>query len=96
MTKSDRRTRIAKALWIVWAVVVWFVVFDHTVEIAGRAYLHAAALADQSGEPYARIDDWMRPAATRGLWVATMAAAGILVVGLGGVRMASARSHRNV
>jgi hypothetical protein len=96
MTKRDRRARVAQALWIVWAVVVWCVVFDHTVEIAGRAYLHAAALAEQSGEPYARIDDWMRPAATRGLWIATISAAAILIVGLGGVSVASATSRQDV
>jgi hypothetical protein len=85
MTRFDRRSaRVALALWITWAVVVWNVVFDHTIEVAGRAYLHAAAVADQSGGPYARIDDWMRPAVTRGIWTASVAAIGILAVGLTG------------
>jgi hypothetical protein len=85
MTRFDRRSaRVALALWIAWAVVVWNVVFDHTIEVAGRAYLHAAAVADQSGGPYARIDDWMRPAVTRGIWTASVAAIGILAVGLTG------------
>jgi hypothetical protein len=85
MTRFDRRSaRVALALWIAWAVVVWNVVFDHTIEVAGRAYLHAAAVADQSGGPYARIDDWMRPAVTRGIWTASAAAIGILAVGLTG------------
>ena len=84
--------RIARALWIAWAVVVWNVVFDHTIAVAGRAYLHAAALADHSGGPYARIDDWMRPAASRGLWTAGLAAAALLAVGLIGVRMSTSRS----
>ena len=75
MTRFDRRTRVAVALWIAWAVVVWNVVFDHTIEIAGRAYLHAAAVAAQSGGPYARIDDWMRPAATSGFLDAPASAA---------------------
>jgi hypothetical protein len=87
----DRRSRVALALWITWAVVVWNVVFDHTIEMAGRAYLHAAALADQSGGPYARLDDWMRPAASRGLWAASVAAAGIIAVGLTGLWVARAR-----
>ena len=85
MTRFDRRSaRVALALWIAWAVVVWNVVFDHTIEVAGRAYLHAAAVADQSGGPYARIEDWMRPAVTRGIWTASVAAIGILAVGLTG------------
>jgi len=85
MSRFDRRSaRIALALWIAWAVVVWNVVFDHTIEVAGRAYLHAAAVADQSGGSFARIDDWMRPAVTRGIWTASVAAIGILAVGLAG------------
>ncbi|MEP7307156.1 MAG: hypothetical protein ABJA98_16715 [Acidobacteriota bacterium] len=95
MTRFESRRRVAVGLWIVWAVVVWNVVFDHTIEIAGRAYLRAAAMAAQAGGPYARIDDWMRPAAASGLWIATASAAGILAVGLVGVRVASAGSRRN-
>jgi hypothetical protein len=91
MTKFSCRARVALALWITWAVVVWNVVFDHTIELAGRAYLHAAALADQAGGPYARVDDWMRPAAARGLWAASVTAAGIIAVGLTGLWAARVR-----
>jgi hypothetical protein len=90
MNRFDRRSaRVALALWIAWAVVVWNVVFDHTIEVAGRAYLHAAAVADQSGGPYARIEDWMRPAVTRGIWTATVAALSILAAGLTGCWLAA-------
>jgi hypothetical protein len=87
---SSRLARVALALWVAWAVVVWNVVFDHTIELAGRAYLHAAALADQAGGPYARIDDWMRPAVTRGLWTATLSAGVLLALGVIAVRRAAA------
>jgi hypothetical protein len=87
-TKFNLR-RIALTLWVVWAVVVWNVVFDHTVEVAGRQYLHAAAVAAKDGGRYERIDDSMRPAVTRGLWEASTAALLILVIGIGGVRIAS-------
>ena len=89
---AGRLARVALALWVVWAVVVWNVVFDHTIELAGRAYLHAAALADQAGGPYARIDDWMRPAVARGLWTASLTAGVLLIVGVVTVRRAAARS----
>ena len=91
MTKCDNRsvTRVALALWIAWAVVVWMVVFDHAIEIAGRRYLHAAGLAAQAGGPYARLDDWMRPAVTSGLWTASAAAAAIVAVGLLALRGAA-------
>ncbi|PWT81539.1 MAG: hypothetical protein C5B57_10275, partial [Blastocatellia bacterium] len=48
--------RLASYLWIALTVVVWNVVFDHTVEVAGRHYLHAAGVAAQAGGAYVRID----------------------------------------
>jgi hypothetical protein len=85
----SRATRWALGLWIALAVVVWNVVFDHTIEVAGRAYLRAAALAAHAGGPFARIDDWMRPAIPAGLWNASAAALVILALGLGGLLCAS-------
>ena len=75
-------------MWIAWAIIVWNVVFDHVIVVAGRQYLTAADIAAQSSGPYARIDDWMRPAATRALWTATAAGVAILVIGLVSVRLA--------
>jgi len=68
------------------------VTFDRVIVVAGRQYLRAAALAAQAGGPYARIDDWMRPAVTTGLWMASAAAGAILILGWFAVRMAAARS----
>jgi hypothetical protein len=76
--------RIARALWIAWAVIVWNVVFDRVIVVAGRSYITAArraADANPSG-PLVDMDDWMRPAITRGLWLATASAGAILVTGL--------------
>jgi hypothetical protein len=89
--------RIARALWIAWAVVVWNVVFDRVIVVAGRRYVVAAELAARTADPMARAfvsaDDWMRPAVSRGLWIATASASVILLVGLLSVRFAgSARS----
>ena len=82
-------TRIATVLWIVWAIVVWSVVFDHVIVVAGREYLVAATLAAHGGS-YARMDDWMRPAIARGLWIASAASAAILLVGFAAIRHATA------
>jgi hypothetical protein len=84
-----RTRRIAQALWIAWAIVVWNVVFDHVIVVAGRAYLSVAVLAAHGPGPYARMDDWMRPAITHGAWTATAASAAILLVGLTAIRRAS-------
>jgi hypothetical protein len=89
LREPRRLARVALVLWIVWAVTVWNVVFDHVIELAGRRYLHAAALAAQAGG-YARIDDWMRPAVTSGLWTASVSALLLLAIGLISIRLAHA------
>jgi hypothetical protein len=85
-----RLARAALALWILWAVVAWNVVFDHVIELAGRRYVRAAAEAARAGGPYARVDDWMRPAVTSGLWAASATALAILTVGWLGIRLTGA------
>jgi hypothetical protein len=80
--------RLARALWIVWAILVWNVVFDRVIVVAGRSYITAAYRA-AAGDPPARppaMDEWMEPAVTRGLWMATAAAGAILVTGVVSVR----------
>jgi len=86
------RARVAAALWIAWAVVAWNVVLDQTIVLAGRRYVVAAigaAQRSQGAGPYARIDDWMRPAVAHGFWLATVVAGAILATGLFLLRAAS-------
>lgn len=85
--------RLARALWIAWAIVVWNVVFDRVIVVAGRSYVAAsyrAAAADPTARPL-NMDDWMQPAVARGLWLATAAAAVILAIGLTSVSFAVRR-----
>jgi hypothetical protein len=86
-----RAARIARWLWVAFAVVVWNVVFDRVLVLAGRKYVHAATVAARGSGAYLRVNDWMRPAITRGLWTATAAAAVILAVGLVCVPLAARR-----
>ena len=79
-------------LWIAWALIVWNLVFDRVIVVAGRAYIAAAEVAAHAGGPYLRMDDWMRPAVLRASAMATLAAAIILVVGLTAVRKVSAKT----
>ena len=83
-----RRAPIARALWIAWAIVVWNVVFDHIVVAGGRNVLRAAGTAVTTA---LNIDQFMRPAVTQALWIATIAAAAILLVGLSSVHLARSR-----
>ena len=75
------RRRTATWLWILWAFVVWNVVFDRVIIDAGRDYVRVADAAAKGGGSYARIEDTMRPARLRALWLATASAGVILVVG---------------
>jgi hypothetical protein len=94
LRQSWASVRVAIGLWILWAIVVWNVIFDRVIVVAGRTYLRAAAAAADAGGPYARIDDWMRPAAVRGVWLASAAAAVILLVGFFALRWAGPRGAR--
>src|SRR3954466_14312419 len=85
--------RLARALWIVWAIVVWNVVFDHVIVVAGRNYITAAAHAAAAGM-FANMDDWMRPAGPRGFWIATASGTAILLAGLAAVDRAARRQPR--
>ena len=85
--------RLARALWIIWAVLLWNVVFDHVIVVAGRSYIAAAGRAAASATgPFANMDDWMRPAIARGFWIATAAGAAVVLLGLTGEALAR-RDH---
>ena len=61
--------------------------FDHVIVVAGREYLVAAGRAarDAALAVPVNMDDWMRPAVSRGFWIATAAAGVVLVAGLASV-----------
>lgn len=88
------KVRLAIALWLALACAVWNVIFDRVVVLAGRRYVHDAAVAMRAGS-YLTIDSAMRPAIRRGLSVATLAAVPIAVVGLGLVYVAERRYRRS-
>jgi hypothetical protein len=89
------RARIAALLWIVWAAIVWNVVLDQTIVLAGRRYIVAAIAAAQGPGAYARIDDWMRPAVARGFWLANGAAAALLAIAFVSLRLAARSTKRS-
>jgi hypothetical protein len=94
MRRPPGTPRAAVVLWIVLAIVVWNVVFDRVLVVAGRQYVHAATIAARASEPYLRIDDWMRPARARAVRTATAAALVILAAGLTAVGFAVSRSPK--
>jgi len=90
--RSRPTVGVALALWIALAFVVWNVVFDRVLVVAGRQYVSAATRAARGSGPYVRVDDWMRPAVSRATRTASGAAVLILTIGVGMCAVAARRS----
>jgi len=89
-----RKAWLAGLLWLALAVVVWNVIFDRVLVLAGRRYVAAAYQSARTGT-YLRIDDAMRPAVRRGLWLASAAAVPIALAGGAGVWIGLRRQRRS-
>jgi len=89
------RPRLAAWLWVLWAFLVWNLVFDRVIVEAGREYVRLAVAASEASGPYAKIEDTMQPARSRALWLATASAAVILAVGFVALRRANRRTTRS-
>lgn len=89
--RSDRRrqTTVAYVLWVVLAGVIWNVVFDRVLVLAGRRYVYEASRAHDNGGSAVLIDPWMHDARRRAVRLATLAALPVAMVGMIAVRMAS-------
>jgi len=74
------RASLARILWLLFAIVVWNVVFDRVLVLAGREYVYVAALAARDGV-YLFAKDWMESAVARGFWLASAGASAILAAG---------------
>jgi cobalamin biosynthesis Mg chelatase CobN len=85
----------AIVLWVAFAFAVWNVVFDRVLVLAGRRYVYAAAMSANQSHTYLRIDDWMRPAITRGVWLASGAAGLILAVLVAGLLLQNLLEKRH-
>ncbi len=77
-----RQVIVAVILWLTLAFVVWNVVFDRLIVLAGRRYSHDAAVVYRKTGHYLLINDVMLPAISRSSRVATAVAAGITIMGL--------------
>src|SRR5262252_3221737 len=86
--------RLARALWMLWAAIVWNVVFDQVIVRAGRDYIAAAGRASVSHAARPNMDAFMRPAVGRGLWIATASGGLVLLIGLASLRAARRDAHR--
>ncbi|MGE3955650.1 MAG: hypothetical protein AB7H96_02945 [Vicinamibacterales bacterium] len=94
MTSTRTKVTAAVVLWLVCAFLVWNVIFDRMIVLAGRRYSHDATVMYRTTGRYLLIDDVMRPAAREAFRVASVAAGGLAVAALGLIRLAAARDAR--
>ena len=92
---TDRRkVVVAVALWLLFTAVVWNVIFDRLIVLAGRRYSHDAYVLYRSTGRYLLISDVMPPAIAHAVRVASAVAGAIAVVALIAIRFA-ARARRS-
>lgn len=91
--RSDRRrqVRLAYALWLVLGLVVWNVVFDRVLVLAGRRYVYEAYGAWRARQEPVLVEPWMREARARAVRNATLVSAPLALAGLAAVAWASRR-----
>jgi hypothetical protein len=93
MSADRRRARLAAALWLVFAFIVWHVRFDHGIDTAARTYLFTQHQYVLGRAPSVAIDAAMGPAASAAALDATKWSAVIAVSGVAAVAWAARRSR---
>ena len=91
---ARQKTRLAVALWLVLAVVVWNVIFDRIRVLADRRYVYDATMAVTRGQPFLLINSVHPQAVQRGVRLASWAAGAIAVFGLVSVTVAARIDER--
>jgi hypothetical protein len=81
-------------LWLALGAVVWNVVFDRVLVMAGRHYAYDAAIAERRGGPYLLISERMPAAIRRGIRLATLTGGGIAAAGVLAIAAARRRERR--
>ena len=86
MTRARAR-RLAVALWLAMAVVVWNGLYDLRITLGVRDYLMKQALHDAGRGPEVTISDAMHETVRDAVRVASLWGVIILTAGLGTVRL---------
>jgi hypothetical protein len=87
MTGGPRARRIAIAIWVVMAIVVWNGLYDLRITLGVRDYLLKEALHQAGRGPAVVMAEAMRATVKDAVLIASLWAAIILVAGLGTVRL---------
>jgi hypothetical protein len=92
MTGRSRPDRVAMAVWVGIAVVVWNGLYDLRITLGVRDYLLKAALHESGRAPAVVMSEAMHATVIDAMLVASLWGAIILVAGLATVRMLAKRA----
>jgi hypothetical protein len=95
MRKLERRERIAVAIWLVVALVVWNGVYDLLMTRGIKDYLLRQALHQAGRGPEVSMTALIDLAITEATWISTLWASVILLAGLITIRLLSNRVARS-
>jgi hypothetical protein len=95
MRKLERRERIAVAIWLVVALVVWNGVYDLLMTRGIKDYLLRQALHQAGRGPEVSMTALIDLAITEATWISTLWASVILLAGLITIRLLSNRAARS-
>ncbi len=87
MIRFSRPRRLATALWVLLAVVVWNALYDLRITLGIRDYLLTTALHEAGRGPAVVMSDAMHATVTDAVFVASLWGGIIVIVGLGTVRL---------
>jgi hypothetical protein len=93
MSADQGRARLAAALWLLLAFLVWNDRFDHDIRVAARRYLAAQHQHVLGRAPFLPINAAMRPAAGSAALDATGWGALVAVPGVAAVIWAARRTR---
>jgi hypothetical protein len=88
MTPLHRRARVAVGVWVVVAVAVWNGLYDLLLARSTETYLFRAALHDAGRGPAVDLRSAMDAAVLHAVWLCTLWACALLILGLWTIRHA--------
>jgi hypothetical protein len=87
MQRLSRRERIAVALWLVLAIVVWNGLYDLLLARSTQNYLFRQAIHQAGLGPWVDMTSALDVAVLEAVWISTLWASVLLLLGLATVRL---------
>ncbi|HYU78221.1 MAG TPA: hypothetical protein VEK56_04505 [Vicinamibacterales bacterium] len=91
---GKRVRRLVLAVWAALAFVIWNVVYDREVSLAGAEFTRTQVQRYQRGEPVASINAAFRPRVAHAAQIASIWGGGVLTTGIVLSKIAERQSRR--